>query len=447
MNAGTGHPSRTPPQNVDAEQSILSAILLDNEAIFHVQELLSPPDFYRESHQIIYANMLKLAEGSIPVDSITLVEELRRQNVLEKIGGAAYVSHISDLEPTAANVSYYATLVKEKALRRNLIGIATEIVAEGYGNEGDTGDIIDAAQKSILGISDSTSRQHVHPLSDILRSNFEIIEKRFENKKSITGLTSGFKDLDGILGGFQNSEMIVLAARPSMGKTALALNFALNTALADHTPVLIFSLEMSKEQLCERLLCSQARIDSQRIRTGFLKEDDWKKLANAAGILSDAKIFIDDSVGIRISDIRARARRVKKENNIGLVIIDYLQFVRIAGRFNNKEQEIAEISRSVKDMAKELGLPVIALSQLNRSAEGRNDRRPMMSDLRESGAIEQDADVILFIYRDVVYNPDTEEPAKAEVKVAKHRNGPTGIAYLRFSNEYTRFENYAYENE
>ncbi|MFH1727630.1 MAG: replicative DNA helicase [Pseudomonadota bacterium] len=445
--AKAGSEFRVSPHNIEAEKSVLGAILLDNEAIYKVQDILKSEDFYKESHKHIFATIELLFDKQEPIDSITLIEELNSSDMLSKIGGAAYVADLVDFVPTSANIVYYASIIKEKSIRRNLISVATSIAEQGYSAEGEVEDFVDFAQQSVFKVSETEMRQTAFPLSDVLKRNFIDIEKRYEEKREITGKTSGYKDLDRLLHGFQSSELIILAARPSMGKTALALNFAVNSAINDKIPVLIFSLEMSKEQLSERLLCSQSRIDSNKIKSGFLDDTDWKKLANAAGVLSEAKIFIDDIGGLKISDLRARARRIKKEQDIGLIVVDYLQLINAAGRFGNKEQEVAEISKSLKNLAKELVLPVICLSQLNRAVEARTDKRPMMSDLRESGAIEQDADVIMFIYRDAFYNPQTEDPTKSEIRIAKHRNGAVGNINLRFFGEYTRFDNYSYEDE
>ena len=435
-----------PPQNIEAEQSLLGAVLLENEALFRALEIIKTGDFYRESHRQIFQAMLDLYEKNEPADIITVTEVLKRKNKLDEVGGAAYLAELLEKIPTAANIEYYARIVRQKSILRSLISSATEIVSKATTAEDNVSDILDFSEKSIFEIAEYEIKPSFHPLKSILKSTFKDIERLYEKKQLITGVPSGFVDLDAKTSGFQPSDLIIIAGRPSMGKTAFALNVAQHAAQESQDPVALFSLEMSKEQLALRLLCSEARVDNHRLRTGNIAESDWGKLSMAAGKLADSQLWIDDTPGITMFEMRSKARRLKATNGLGMIIVDYLQLM--AGpknRSDSREQEISEISRSLKALAKELSVPVIALSQLNRKVEDRTDKRPHMADLRESGAIEQDADVILFIYRDEVYHPDSEEArGKAEVIIGKQRNGPTGDVQLAFINEYTRFENYSY---
>jgi replicative DNA helicase len=433
---------KMPPQNIEAEQSVLGGILIENQALHKIMEILSPDDFYREAHQKIYNSLLDLSEKDEPADLITLTNELRKKDQLDAVGGASYVTSLIDSIPTAANIDYYARIVKEKAVLRKLINAATDIVTQGYEDREDVEGLLDEAEQAIFQIADSRVRPSFYPIREILKSSFKTLEKLYEKKEMITGIPSGFKDLDEMTAGFQPSDLIIVAGRPSMGKTAICLNVAQYAAVEKKVPVAIFSLEMSKEQLVLRMLCSEAEVEGTRIRTGFLAESDWPKLTMAAGNLSDAPIFIDDTPALSILELRAKARRLKGEHGLGMLIVDYLQLMRGRTMVENRQQEISEISRSLKALAKELNLPVIAVSQLSRRSEAREDKRPQMSDLRESGAIEQDADLILFIYRDEVYNRTDENRGKAEVIIGKQRNGPTGKVVLTFLDKYTAFKDH-----
>jgi replicative DNA helicase len=439
---------RVPPQNIEAEQSVLGAILLENEAINHALEILSHEDFYRESHREIFRAMVELSDRSQPVDAITLTESLRSKGALEQIGGPGYIAELADAVPTAANVAHYARIVREKAVLRSLATIATDIAASAYESNADVDEFLDTAEHRIFEISERRIKPAFHTMPELTRASLQILERLYENRELVTGVPTGFKDLDVLTAGLQPSDLIILAARPSMGKTALALNIAAYAAMEAEPKrgVAFFSLEMSKEQLVLRLLCSEARVDSAKARAGYLSERDFPKLAQAAARLSEAPIFIDDSSDTTPITLKAKCRRLARErgNNLGLVIVDYLQLMRSSRPGESREKEIAEISRSLKGLAKELKVPVIGLSQLNRQVETRPDRRPLLADLRESGAIEQDADVIAFIYREEMYKgKDSKEPGVAEVIVAKQRNGPTDTVKLTYVNQYTRFENYA----
>lgn len=433
---------KMPPQNLEAEQSVLGAMLIDSEAVVKVSEIIRPDDFYRDAHRHVYEAILSLNERNEAVDLITLTEELKQRGYLDQIGGAVYVAGLANSVPTAANVEFYARIVEEKALLRKLINTATRIAALGYESEEEPADLIDTAEKMIFELSQRRSRTAFSVLKNILMQTFDKIEDLYKNKGQITGVPSGFTDLDRLTSGFQPSDLIIVAARPSMGKTALCLNIAQFAAVRHQVPVAIFSLEMSKEQLVQRLLCSQAMVDQQRLRTGNLEEEDWKKLTKASGPLSQAPVYIDDTPGISVGELRAKARRLKAEKGLGLIIIDYLQLMTNSSRKNeNRQQEISEISRSLKAVARELDVPVIALSQLSRAVEQRTDKRPMMSDLRESGSLEQDADIVMFIYRDDYYNPESEKRGVSELIIAKQRNGPVGTVELGFLKEFTKFVN------
>jgi replicative DNA helicase len=431
---------KMPPQNIEAEQSVLGGILIENQALHKIMEILTPDDFYREAHQKIFNSLLDLSEKDEPADLITVTNELRKKDHLDSIGGASYVTSLIDSIPTAANIEYYARIVKEKAILRKLIDTATNIVTQGYEDREDVEGLLDEAEQAIFQIADSRVRPSFYPIREILKSSFKTLEKLYERKEMITGIPSGFKDLDEMTAGFQPSDLIIVAGRPSMGKTAICLNVAQYAAVEKKVPVAIFSLEMSKEQLVLRMLCSEAEVEGTRIRTGFLAESDWPKLTMAAGNLSDAPIFIDDTPALSILELRAKARRLKGEHGLGMLIVDYLQLMRGRTTIENRQQEISEISRSLKALAKELTLPVIAVSQLSRRSEAREDKRPQMSDLRESGAIEQDADLILFIYRDEVYNRTDENRGVAELIIGKQRNGPTGKVVLTFLDKFTAFK-------
>jgi len=440
---------RIPPQNLDAERSVLGGMLLDNQAIHQVLEILEGEDFYSDGHRKIFQSIIDLSEKNEPSDLITLSSLLRDRNQLDAVGGAANLGSLVDSVPSAANISYYAKIVKEKSVLRKLITAATGILSNTYEAAQDIDDIIDEAEHAIFQISENKIRQSFSPIRAIIKDSFRTIERLFEKKSLITGVPTGFEELDRLTSGFQRSELIIIAGRPSMGKTAFALNVAQHAATQMEIPIAIFSLEMSKEQLAMRMLSAEARVDSQRLRKGFLGEADWPKLTTAAGTLSESRLFIDDSASISVLEMKAKARRLKAEQGLGMVILDYLQLMKGRESVSSREQEISEISRSLKSLAKELNVPVVALSQLNRQVEARSDRRPQMADLRESGAIEQDADVILFIYRDDVYNRSEDNPEKgiAEVIIGKQRNGPTGKVKLTFLKEYTRFENLASTRE
>jgi replicative DNA helicase len=431
---------KLPPQNIEAEQSILGGVLIENDALNIIIEFLEDGDFYREAHQKIFKSMIALSEKNEPLDLITLTNELKKKKELEEIGGASYLAGLVESVPTAANIAYYAKIVKEKSILRKLISTATEIVTKSYQEGKDLEDFLDEAEQAIFRISENQVRPAFYPIKEIVKESFKVIERLYEKKELITGVPSGFKDLDRKTAGFQNADLIIVAGRPSMGKTALCLNIAQHAAITAKIPTAIFSLEMSKEQLAIRMLCSEARVDSARLRSGFLSESDWPKLTMAAGALSDAPIFIDDSAAISVLELRAKARRLKADRGLGLVMVDYLQLMRGRSGVERREQEISEISRSLKALAKELNIPVIAISQLSRKAEDRPGRKPQLSDLRESGAIEQDADVIIFIYRDEVYNPDSDQRGTAEVIIGKQRNGPTGKVDLTFISEFTTFK-------
>ncbi len=439
---------RVPPQNIEAEQSVLGAVLLENEAINQALEILTADDFYRETHREIFRAMMDLSDHNQPVDAITLTDALRTKGVLEQIGGPAYIAELADTVPTAANVSHYARIVREKAVLRSLATIATDIASSAYEANADVDEFLDTAEHRIFEISERRIKPSFHDMRSLTMESLKILERLYENRELVTGVPTGFKDLDVLTAGLQPSDLIVLAARPSMGKTALALNIAAYAAM-DAEPkrgVAFFSLEMSKEQLVLRMLCSEARVDSAKARAGYLSERDFPKLAQAASRLAEANIFIDDSSDTTAITLKAKCRRLARErkNNLGLILVDYLQLMRSARPGESREKEIAEISRSLKALAKELKVPVIALSQLNRQVETRPDRRPLLADLRESGAIEQDADVIAFIYREEMYKgKDSKEAGVAEIIVAKQRNGPTDTVKLTYLSQYTRFENYA----
>jgi len=434
---------KVPPNSVDAEQSILSAVLIDNQVLPEVLEVLSPQDFYREIHGKIFKAMVDLFERNEPADLITLTNLLKQQGQLEAVGGASYLADLVDVVPMAVNAHQYAKIVQEKAILRRLIEQSAAITTRCFEDKGDTEGILDFAERSIFEISENKVKPSFYALKDILTDTYRAVEEAYENKALVTGIPSGFQDLDQKTSGFQRSDLIIIAGRPGMGKTALALNIARNAAQGTGEPAAIFSLEMSKEQLSLRMLSSEAGVDSTRMRGGFLNQEDLEKINRAAGVLYDTNLFIDDTPSISALEIRAKARRMKMEKGLGLIAIDYLQLMRGRASAERRELEISEISRSLKALAKELAIPVIALSQLNRKVEDRTNKRPVLSDLRESGAIEQDADVIIFVYREEVYNKQVDQAKMrlAELSVAKQRNGPTGTVNLTFLEEFTRFEN------
>ncbi len=438
---------KLPPQNVEAEESILSAILVDNSSLIDIIEILNADDFYKTAHKIIFSSIETLYAKNEPVDLVTLSNALREKGEIEKIGGATYLAQLVDTVPMAVNAHHYARIIHDKAILRRLIEQSNTISNRCFEDRGEVESVLEFAQSAIFELSEGKNKRAFSPLGQIIETNIDALEKRQENKALVTGVPTGFAKFDSLTSGFQNSDLIILAARPAMGKTAFALNMAANAALDAGVPVAVFSLEMSKEQLSMRMLSAAARVDSSRIRSGFLNKEDWDKINAAAGQLYEAPIFIDDSPDITTTSIRTKSMRMKLDKGLGLIIIDYLQLMRGNTHTERRDLEISDISRSLKILAKELNLPVIALSQLNRKLEERSDKRPQLSDLRESGALEQDADLVAFIYRDEVYNRDENNPHQgtAEIILAKQRNGPTGKAHLAFLKSYTRFENLATE--
>lgn len=433
---------RIPPQNIEAEQAVLGAIFLEPDALMLASEILVPEDFYRSSHQKIFQSMLRLSEKGEPVDLVTVTKDLADAKILEEVGGVSYLSDLAGSVPTAANIEYYAKIVEEKSILRRLIRTATAIAQEGYNREDDVETLLTEAEKSIMEVAQRRKAGLFQNIKDILVRTYDKIEMLHNRKGEITGIPTGFSELDRMTAGFQRNDLIIVAARPSVGKTAFALNIAQNVATKTDENVAIFSLEMGAEQLVMRMLCAEGNIDAQNLRTGNLTPDDWGKLTMAMGSLSNAGIYIDDTPGIRVSDIRAKCRRLKQEKGLGLIIIDYLQLIQGSGRNReNRQQEVSEISRSLKALARELEVPVIALSQLSRSVEQRQDKRPMMSDIRESGSIEQDADIVAFLYRDDYYNTESENKNIIEIIIAKQRNGPVGTVQLAFVKEYNKFVN------
>lgn len=439
---------RVPPQNIEAEQAVLGAMLIDKEAIAKATEVLSADDFYREAHRVIFSAMLELYNKNEAVDMVTVTEILKRDNKLEDIGGIAYITSLANVVLTAANVKYHAEIVAEKSVLRQLVRVSTEIAAMGYEANDDVGTLLDTAESRILEISNRKKKADFTPINDILMDSVQSIESLLQNKGGLTGIPAGFADLDKLTSGLHPSDFIILAARPSMGKTALALNIVQNVALRAHKAiggeprsVAFFSLEMSKEQLVNRMLCAEAGIDSQRLRVGEMHDEDWTHLWDACDTMSRAKIYIDDTAGITAMEMRSRARRLKAEHGLDLIVVDYLQLMQGSGKRNNsgdRQQEVSEISRSLKALARELDVPVLALSQLSRSVESRQVKRPMLSDLRESGSLEQDADIVAFLYREDYYNPDTENK-HTELIIAKHRNGPVDTVNLFFQKQFTKF--------
>ena len=439
---------RVPPQNIEAEQSVLGAMLLDKEAIARATEILTADDFYREAHRVVFSAMLELYNKNEAVDMVTLTDILRRDGKLEDVGGIAYVTALANAVPTAANIKFHADIVAEKSVLRQLVRVSTEIAAMGYEANDEVGVLLDTAESRILEIANRKKKNDFTPISDVLMESVQSIEKLINNKGGLTGLPAGFADLDKLTSGLHPSDFIILAARPSMGKTALALNVVQNVALRAHKKiggeprsVAFFSLEMSKEQLVNRMLCAEAGIDSQRLRVGEMGDRDWDALWSACDLMSKAKIFIDDTAGITAMEMRSRARRLKVEHGLDLIVVDYLQLMQGSGKKNSsgdRQQEVSEISRSLKALARELDVPVLALSQLSRGVEARQVKRPMLSDLRESGSLEQDADIVAFLYREDYYNPETENK-HTELIIAKHRNGPVDTVNLYFHKNITKF--------
>jgi replicative DNA helicase len=430
---------KLPPYNMDAEQAILGSMMIDKEAVYIAIEMLEAEDFYKEANQIIFSTIVALETEGEPVDMVTLTEELHRQNSVEKVGGVGYIAEVANIVPTAANASHYAEIVAEKSLLRKLIRVATNIANRCYEDQEDTHDLLDSAERMILEIAENRNFSGLIPIKQVLSTTLEKIEQLANRKGNITGVPSFFSDLDSMTSGWQPSDLIILAARPAMGKTSFGLNIAQNAAIKGKIPVAIFSLEMSKEQLVQRLMSSEAMIDQHKLRTGRLLDEEWVRLTRAAQPLSTAEIFIDDTPAISVLELRAKARRLKVEKGLGLIIIDYLQLMQMGKRQESRQQEISEISRSLKALARELDVPIIALSQLSRAVEQTQDKKPALSHLRESGALEQDADLVMFIFREEYYKPDTEKPGIAEIIIAKHRNGPTGSIELGFVKEFTKF--------
>ncbi|MDL1955791.1 MAG: replicative DNA helicase [Candidatus Desulfofervidus auxilii] len=431
------------PHNLEAEQAVLGGILIDNEALYQVLETIKDEDFYRDTHRKIFRAYLELFEQNQPIDLVTVSEYLQNKGELEEIGGATYLASLVEAIPTASNIAYYAKIVKEKAILRKLIACASEIIEQCLSSTDDVEEILDRSERAIFEVAGQRIQTPYFPLKDIIKDTFETLQSFSQKGNYITGVPTGFTDFDRLTSGLQPADLIIVAGRPSMGKTAFALNIAANAAIKHRIPVAVFSLEMSKEQVAIRMLCAEAKVDTQKFRSGFLADHDWQLLTEAATLLSEAPVFIDDTPAISILELRAKARRLKSEHNIGLVIVDYLQLMKGKGRAERREQEISEISRSLKALAKELNVPVVALSQLNRRVEEREDKRPRLADLRESGAIEQDADLIVFLYRDEVYNRREDNPNRgiAEVIIGKHRNGPIGKVKLAFLDKFTSFEN------
>ena len=432
---------KVPPHDLEAEQAIIGSMLTDKDAVISAMEILKNEDFYREDNRTIYSAILNLYNKSEPIDIITVKAELESMGKFDQVGGLEYLAELPEKVPTTANAVKYIKIVEEKSTLRRLIKTANEIIDSGYDNTQEVEDVMESAEKKIFDIMQDKNQKGYSPIKEVLVESFTKLEELYNRKQHITGVPSGFSGLDYRTAGFHGSELILIAARPAMGKTAFALNIATNAAVRHNVPAAVFSLEMSKEQLVNRILCSESMVDSNKVRTGKLEEEDWSKLAESIGPLSESKIYIDDTPGISITEIRAKCRKLKLEKDIGMVVIDYLQLIQGSGNRRNgsREQEISEISRSLKILAKELNVPVIALSQLSRAAEQRVDHRPMLSDLRESGAIEQDADIVMFLYRDDYYNEDSEKKNIAEVIISKHRGGSTGTVELLWLGSYTKF--------
>jgi replicative DNA helicase len=445
MNEQGADSSKVPPHNIEAEQSVLGGILLDNDALPGVIEILNGEEFYRAAHRSAFAGIVALFDRNEPCDLVTLTNLLKSQNKLDEAGGVSYLASLVDRVPSLANVSHYARIVHQKWLQRSLISSATQIVTSTFGSSLPVEELLDRAEQTIFQISEKRVKRSFFPIQDILKQNIKTLEDLHGRQEIVTGVATGFHELDGLTCGLQPADLIIIGGRPSMGKTAFALNIARNAAVDYEVPVGIFSLEMSKEALGMRMLCSEAKVDAHKMRGGFFSSTDWVKLTRAAGTISEAAIFVDDSPALSALELRAKARRLKRDQNLGLIIVDYLQLMRGPQGADNREQEISEISRSLKALAKELSVPVMALSQLNRRVEERHDKRPQLSDLRESGAIEQDADLIAFIYRDEVYHPESPDQGVAEIIIGKQRNGPTGTVKLTFLSQYTRFEKRAFE--
>lgn len=435
---------KVPPQNIEAEMAVLGSVLLDEEAIHDVVELVDEVNFYKESHRKIFLSILNLFNSNKPIDLLTLTDELKKIGALEEIGGASYLTSLVNAVPSAANVRNYARIVKEKSVLRLLINKSTQIITDSYQTDTNVGELLDRAEKTIFEIADKRIEGSFVPMKELVNDAIERIDKLYQNKSQVTGLPSGFVDFDRRTAGFQPSDLIIIAGRPSMGKSAFALCVAHHLGVVEKKPIAFFSLEMSKEQLVQRLLCLHARVDAHSVRTGFLSVSDWPKITAAAGKLSEATIFIDDTAAASALELRAKARRLKAQYNIKMIVVDYLQLMRGSGRsIESRQQEISEISRSLKSLARELDVAVVAISQLSRAVESRQDHKPQLSDLRESGAIEQDADLVVFLFREEYYNPTDSNKGLADVIISKQRNGPVGTVKLTFLKEYTKFEDSA----
>lgn len=444
MSSESSEKIRIPPQFLEGERAILGGVLLDNDALPKVIAVLSPGDFYREAHRLLYDTIIELFNRNEPVDWLTLTAALKANGRLELVGGVPFLTELIDAVPSAANILHYTQVVKEKAILRQMISASNEISTRCYEDHPSIDDFLDEAEQVMFRIGESRIKSGFIHIQDLMKTSFETIENLYERKENVTGVPSGFKDLDSLTAGFQPSDLVIVAGRPSMGKTSFALNIAMTAAIDEGITTAIFSLEMSKEQLGLRILCSKAKVNLRNLRTGYLTENDWGRLTLAVGGISDAPLYIDDTPAINSLEIRAKARRLKKEKNLGLVIVDYLQLMKSPSKVDSREKEISEISRSLKALAKEISVPVIALSQLNRKVEERPNKRPQLADLRESGAIEQDADVIIFIYRDEVYNKSEDNPKRgeAEIIVGKQRNGPIGMITTHFDSQYSTFRPY-----
>jgi replicative DNA helicase len=441
-------PERVPPQNTEAEIAVLGSILLDKKLIDIAGEKLKPEHFYRSEHQVIFRSILELYNEDKPIDLISLTDRLKKKGELKKIGGEEFLSTLVSTVPTPANIEHYASIVREKAILRELIGVSTDITNKCYTGKEDGSKILDKAEQSIFNIAQQKATSGFVRIKDLISDSMELADKLSKKKEYITGLSTGFKDLDIQTSGLHPSELIIIAGRPSMGKTSFSLNIARNVAVVEKKPVAIFSLEMSKEQVVQRLLCVEARVDSHKLRTGFLAEEDWPKLTMGAGVLFETPLFIDDSSTLNALELRAKARRLKAREDIALIILDYIQLMSAEVSTQNRQQEIAEISMALKSLARELKIPVIGVSQLSRRVEDREGNRPRLYDLRESGALEQDADVVMLLLREEYYKPDNEEvQGLAELNIAKQRNGPVGPIKLSFLKQYTKFEDISFKEE
>lgn len=431
--------TRIPPHSVESEQSILGSILLDKDAIITVAETITPTDFYKDAHRIIYESMMALNNKNEPIDMVTLTDELRKRGYLDDIGGVTYLTSLSTIVPTTSNVKYYADIVKEKSVLRQLIKASNDIINLGYGSGESAENVLDFAEKKIFDISQERTNDDFKPINQVLMDTYDMIESIYSNKSDVTGVTTGFKDLNKKINGLQRTDLILVAARPAMGKTAFALNLVQNAAIKGNASVAAFSLEMSKEQLAQRMIAAQSNVELKKMKTGTLNDADWPRIISAMAVMSDAKIFIDDTPGIKINELRSKCRKLKMEQGLDLVMIDYLQLMESDSKNESRQQEISKISRSLKILAKELDCPVVALSQLSRAPEQRADHRPVLSDLRESGAIEQDADIVMFLYRDEYYHSDSEKKDLAEIIIAKNRHGETGSVELVWMGSIQRF--------